>query len=99
MSSRGNFFLTWSPGNDFWTPHNRGTPRRIQNMGFVKDDIKNGVWATLNGGKLHISPRPAPTCKVTDFEEADIKTGWYGITDVAFRNDKEVWAVGGSNTM
>jgi photosystem II stability/assembly factor-like uncharacterized protein len=27
------------------------------------------------------------------------KTGGYGITDVAWRDDNEVWAVGGSNTM
>eukprot|EP01082_Thalassiosira_pseudonana_P010057 g8936.t1 g8936 contig34:467191-468111(+) len=52
VSSRGNFFLTWEPGQDFWIPHNRGTPRRIQNMGFVRGDIKNGLWMTLNGGKV-----------------------------------------------
>ena len=34
-----------------------------------------------------------------DFEEANIKTGGYGITDVAWRTPNEVWAVGGSNTM
>jgi photosystem II stability/assembly factor-like uncharacterized protein len=100
VSSRGNFFLTWEPGQDFWIPHNRGTPRRIQNMGFVEGDIKKGLWMTLNGGKLFISPNePDLTKDAFDFQEADIKTGGYGITDVAWRTPKEVWAVGGSNTM
>jgi len=100
VSSRGNFFLTWEPGQDFWIPHNRGTPRRIQNMGFVEGDIKKGIWMTLNGGKLFVSPsNPDLTLDDPGFVEADIKTGGYGITDVAWRNEKEVWAVGGSNTM
>lgn len=100
VSSRGNFFLTWEPGQEFWIPHNRGTPRRIQNMGFVEGNIKKGLWMTLNGGKLLVSPNePDLTRDTFDFVEADIKTGGYGITDVAWRNDNEVWAVGGSNTM
>lgn len=100
VSSRGNFFLTWEPGQDFWIPHNRGTPRRIQNMGFVEGDIKKGLWMTLNGGKLFVSPSTPDLTKDTfDFVEADIKTAGYGITDVAWKDDKEVWAVGGSNTM
>lgn len=100
VSSRGNFFLTWEPGQDFWIPHNRGTPRRIQNMGYVEGEIKKGLWMTLNGGKLLISPnQPDLTTDSFEFVEADIKTGGYGITDVAWRSPKEVWAVGGSNTM
>ncbi len=100
VSSRGNFFLTWEPEDDFWIPHNRGTPRRIQNMGFVEGDIQKGLWMTLNGGKLFISAgEPDLTKDSFDFVEADIKTGGYGITDVAWRTPNEVWAVGGSNTM
>lgn len=100
VSARGNFFLTWEPGNDFWVPHNRGTPRRIQNMGFVQDNIKKGIWMTLNGGKLLIAPEGTDLSKDdAKFDEKKIKTGGYGITDVAWRNEKEVWAVGGSNTM
>jgi len=100
VSSRGNFFLTWSPGQDFWIPHNRGTSRRIQNMGFVEGDINKGLWMTLNGGKLLISPNKIDLTKEDFvFNEAEIKTGGYGITDVAWRNENEVWTVGGSNTM
>jgi len=100
VSSRGNFFLTWSPGQDFWIPHNRGTARRIQNMGFVEGDINKGLWMTLNGGKLLISPNKIDlSTEELKFDEAEIKTGGYGITDVAWRNEKEIWTVGGSNTM
>jgi len=100
VSSRGNFFLTWEPGNDFWIPHNRGTSRRIQNMGFVEGDINKGVWMTLNGGKLLVCDKdPDLKADTFDFKEANIKTGGFGITDVAWRNKNEVWAVGGSNTM
>ena len=100
VSSRGNFFLTWEPGQDFWIPHNRGTPRRIQTMGFVEEDIKKGLWMTLNGGKLLITKdEPDLTKDTFNFVEADIKTGGYGITDVTWRTKDEVWACGGSNTM
>lgn len=100
VSSRGNFFLTWEPGNDFWIPHNRGTPRRIQNMGFVEGDINKGVWMTLNGGKLFVcNSEPDLKADIFDFKEANIKTGGFGITDVSWRTKNEVWAVGGSNTM
>jgi len=100
VSSRGNFFLTWEPEQDFWIPHNRGTSRRIQGMGFVEQDIKKGVWMTLNGGKLLVKNGDVDLTKDTfDFKEANIKTGGYGLTDVAWRNKNEVWAVGGSNTM
>lgn len=100
VSSRGNFFLTWEPGQDFWIPHNRGTPRRIQNMGFVEGNIKKGLWMTLNGGKLFVTPPGVDlTTDNFDFKESNIKTGGYGITDVAWRTPDEVWAVGGSNTM
>merc|ERR1712021_178494 len=87
-------------GNDFWIPHNRSSPRRIQNMGFVEGDLNKGVWMTLNGGKLFIcDSEPNLKADTFDFKESNIKTGGFGITDVAWRNKKEVWAVGGSNTM
>jgi len=100
VSSRGNFFLTWLTGDDFWIPHNRATPRRIQSMGFIKDNLKNGLWMTLNGGLLQFSsPKFDLNEETPDFEQVQIKTGGYGIIDLAWRSDKEVWAVGGGGTM
>lgn len=33
------------------------------------------------------------------FQSSKINTGGYGIIDVAWRNDKDVWAVGGSGVI
>jgi len=100
VSSRGNFFLTWEPGQEFWIPHNRGTSRRIQSMGFVEGDIRKGVWMTLNGGKILVKSGDVDLNQdALDFTESKIKTGGYGVTDLAWRGSDEVWAVGGSNTM
>jgi photosystem II stability/assembly factor-like uncharacterized protein len=52
VGSRGNLFLTWTRGDEYWVPHNRGSSRRIQNMGFIQNDASKGVWMTLNGGSL-----------------------------------------------
>lgn len=54
VGSRGNLFLTWNKGDDYWIPHNRGSSRRIQNMGFIQNDSSKGLWMTLNGGSLMV---------------------------------------------
>jgi len=99
VSSRGNFYLTWTPGQDFWIPHNRQTPRRIQSMGFVNDDANQGLWMTLNGGTLAVAGDAALTEETPNFQEAKLNSGGYGILDVAWKNKDEVWAVGGGGTM
>lgn len=101
VSSRGNFYLTWEPGQDFWIPHNRGTARRIQSMNFVKNQQSNGVWMSLNGGELSLT-ETNPDMSSTDlipFKKVKVNTGGYGIIDVAWKNEKEVWAVGGSGSI
>eukprot|EP00899_Mesostigma_viride_P010124 jgi/Mesvir1/19112/Mv12856-RA.3 len=49
ISSRGNFYMTWEPGQPFWYPHNRNAARRIQSMGFRRD---GGLWLLTRGGGL-----------------------------------------------
>ncbi|CAN0527522.1 unnamed protein product, partial [Ectocarpus sp. 8 AP-2014] len=85
VSSRGNFYLTWSPGQDFWIPHNRGTSRRIQNMGFVRDRAAEGLWMTLNGGAMQMSTTLPEGTSDPVFSETAIKSGGYGIIDVAWK--------------
>ncbi|KAJ0096019.1 hypothetical protein Patl1_16361 [Pistacia atlantica] len=52
VSSRGNFYLTWEPGQPYWQPHNRSIARRIQNMGWRAD---GGLWLLVRGGGLFLS--------------------------------------------
>lgn len=52
VSSRGNFYLTWEPGQPYWQPHNRAVARRIQNMGWRAD---GGLWLLVRGGGLYLS--------------------------------------------
>lgn len=102
ISSRGNLFLSWEPGQDYWVPHNRGSAKRIQNMGFIGNDVKNGIWMTLNGGTM-LKTGPNPDLTQVDIEKlfkpCKINTGGYGIIDVVWKDEKTVWAVGGSGVI
>lgn len=106
VAQRGNFYLTLTPGEQRWVPHNRISARRIQAMGFR--DTSNGsdwegVWMSLNGGSLTQTTSKSYDELGSDtkeiFDYADIRTGGVGIIDVGFRTDKEAWAVGGSGVI
>lgn len=102
ISSRGNFFLTWRPGQDFWIPHARDSSRRIQSMGFVRNDVREGVWMATRGGGLAFSGRnpDLDSSETLAFDKVDIRVGGYGILDVAFRPDsQEVWAAIGGGSL
>lgn len=102
VAGRGNLFLTWSPGQDYWIPHNRGSSKRIQNMGFIGNDAKNGIWMTLNGGTI-LKTQANPDLNQIDleklFEPCQINSGGFGIIDVCWQDEKNVWAVGGSGVI
>lgn len=102
VSSRGNFFLTWKPGQEFWVPHARDSSRRIQSMGFVNNDVNEGVWMSTRGGGLAFTEKN-PDLESTDllkFNKVDIRAGGYGILDVAFRpGTNEAWAALGGGSL
>ncbi|CAK0849501.1 unnamed protein product, partial [Prorocentrum cordatum] len=106
VAQRGNFYLTFSEGEDRWVPHNRISARRIQAMGFRSDNntkTSPGVWMSLNGGYLtqatnqQYAEMTAETKDLFDFSK--IRTGGIGIIDLAFRTATEGWAVGGSGVI
>lgn len=92
VSSRGNFYMTWSPGQTYWFPHNRPATRRLQNMGFVNDDK---VWATFKGGDLYIGDRT----NEQSFKQVKIGSRGFGILDVKFKDGNVGFACGGSGSL
>jgi len=100
VSSRGNFYLTYKPGDEFWVPHNRQTSRRITSMGFVNKRLSDGLWMTVAGGGISKTNGALDTMAIDiPFDALKIKSGGYGLLDVAFLPDGKAWAVGGGGTI
>jgi photosystem II stability/assembly factor-like uncharacterized protein len=96
VSSRGNFYSTWAPGQDAWIQHNRTSSRRLQNMGFSPD---GRLWLLARGGLVQFL-----NSNIESLEQADawqepvypeFSTSW-GLLDLAYRNEDELWISGGS---
>ena len=68
-------------------------------MGFIGDDVKEGIWMSLNGGAVLKTP-PDPDLNEVEleqlFKESKLNSGGYGIIDVTWKSTENVWAVGGS---
>lgn len=91
VSAKGNFFSTWEPGQTEWTPHQRTSSRRLQNMGFTNDD---NLWLLARGGQIQFSEPES----YEDWQEAvypEFSASW-GFLDVAYRTPDEIWLAGGS---
>ena len=99
VSTRGNFYMTWKPGQGAWFPHNRYSARRIQGMGFRKD---GGLWMSARGGELYFGSGEGTadlTVEDPDFVQTRVPTRGFALIGVGYRTDEEVWAVGGSGSL
>lgn len=94
VSARGNFYSTWEPGQTEWTPHNRTSSRRLQNMGFGND---GRLWLLARGGQLQFS-EPKEWDNWGEVAYPEFSTSW-GLLDMGYRTETEVWASGGSGNL
>jgi photosystem II stability/assembly factor-like uncharacterized protein len=94
VSARGNFYSTWSPGDTEWTPHNRTSSRRLQNMGFGED---GRLWLLARGGQLQFS-EPKEWENWGEVKYPEFSTSW-GLLDMGYRTSDELWAAGGSGNL
>jgi len=93
VSSRGNFFSTWEPGQSAWQPYNRTSSRRLQNMGFTKD---GRLWLLARGGQMQFSEGNPETW--SEPINPEFATSW-GLLDLGYRTPKELWVTGGSGNL
>ena len=97
LSSRGNFYMTWAPGQAYWQPHNRSSARRVQSMGWRPD---GGIWELTRGGGIFFSTTNSLPENDDDFEEGRIGSRGFGLLDLGAKPDgKEFWIVGGSGSV
>jgi len=94
VSSLGNFFSTWDPGQSTWQLHQRVSSQRLQSMGFQPD---GALWMLARGAQLRFAP------EVDDPDQwgkAIIPiTNGYGYLDMAWDPRGTIWAGGGSGTL
>ncbi|MBW4582442.1 MAG: photosynthesis system II assembly factor Ycf48 [Tildeniella nuda ZEHNDER 1965/U140] len=94
VSSRGNFYSIWEPGQAVWDAHNRNSSRRLQSMGFTPD---GRLWMIARGGQIQFQAPTAPD----EWEKSvspEFATSW-GLLDLAYRTPDELWVSGGSGNL
>lgn len=94
VSSRGNFYSTWEPGQLAWQQHNRTSSRRLQNMGFGPD---GRLWLLARGGVVQFS-EPGTLENWDEQVSPEFSTSW-GLLDLAYRTNDEIWLSGGSGNL
>ncbi len=95
VSSRGNFYSTWLPGQAAWQPHNRENSKRLQNMGFGKDGL---LWLIARGGQMQFGTEKTEYEEWSEPINPELASSW-GLLDVAYRTPEELWVTGGSGNL
>jgi photosystem II stability/assembly factor-like uncharacterized protein len=94
VSSLGNFFSTWNPGEAVWQPHQRVSSQRVQSMGFQPS---GDLWMVTRGAQLRFNPDGAD---VEAWSKPVIPiTNGYGYLDMAWDPQGSIWTGGGNGTL
>ena len=94
VSSLGNFFSTWDPGQETWQVHQRVSSQRLQSMGFQPD---GHLWMLARGAQIRFNDADAD---VDSWGKPVIPiTNGYGYLDMAWDPQGAIWAGGGSGTL
>jgi photosystem II stability/assembly factor-like uncharacterized protein len=94
VSSLGNFFATWNPGEPVWTPHQRVSSQRLQSMGFQPN---GNLWMLARGAQLRFND-DARNPEEWSKPVVPITNG-YGYLDMAWDPNGTIWTGGGSGTL
>ena len=97
VSSKGNFYSTWEPGQSAWVQHHRESSRRVQSMGFTPD---GGLWMLSQAGELRFNPDGQEGHWSKPIQpEGNVGLLGIGLLDLAYRSPQEIWLAGGSGTL
>ena len=94
VSSLGNFFATWQPGQPTWQVHQRVSSQRLQSIGFQPD---GALWMVARGAQIRFNTDAADP---ESWSKAIIPiTNGYGYLDMAWDPNGAIWTGGGSGTL
>ena len=94
VSSLGNFYATWDPGQPVWQVHQRVSSQRLQSIGYQP----NGkLWMLARGAQIRFNEDAADN---ENWSKPIIPiTNGYGYLDMAWSDDGAIWASGGNGTL
>ena len=94
VSSLGNFYATWQPGDAVWQVHQRVSSQRLQSIGFQPD---GNLWMVARGAQIRLNDEPGD---FDSWSKAIIPiTNGYGYMDLAWDDNGAIWAGGGNGTL
>ncbi|MGD1937394.1 MAG: photosynthesis system II assembly factor Ycf48 [Cyanophyceae cyanobacterium] len=94
VSAKGNYYSTWSPGQQTWQPINRNSSRRLESMGFTP---QGQLWMIERGGQLQFADKENEGEWLEPITP-EYEASW-GFLDLTYRTEDELWLSGGSGNL